>query len=302
MEKVYVTIAHGKCNTLEEALKLWPKTEKQNWLRGIKEGVKIGKLTALYISNIPTTKFYPYIVCRCDCGIYCYMNEYTLLHPNIQVYYGCKECADKNLTIIQHTQENNIQNINNVNNIIIGNKYYDLIVLEKAKDNKWLVKCECGNIFEISENKILDGKSHCPHNFGSGRSNIIGALLQQSKINFTREKTFSDLCNPATERKLRFDYYVDDRYIIEYDESQHFDTNSKTFTTDMIKNNYCFEHHIPIIRIKDEWYDGLKMSDVLLSSSVFIIHNKAELWDYYFPLSQYIDKYKNLKAWQPDEV
>lgn len=64
---------------------------------------------------------------------------------------------------------------------------------------------------------------------------------------------------PQEVEKRSFDFYVNNSYIIEFDGSQHFkytnigwDTKEhfeRTHKSDLIKNKYCFEHNIPLIRI-----------------------------------------------------
>lgn len=41
-------------------------------------------------------------------------------------------------------------------------------------------------------------------------------LLKEYGISFEREKTFKDCINPKTNRALRFDFFIDNKYLIEY--------------------------------------------------------------------------------------
>ncbi len=76
-------------------------------------------------------------------------------------------------------------------------------------------------------------------------------------------------------------FFVDNKYFIEYDGETHYDINLHGWHTkeavqkqqkrDKIKNNYCKEHHIPLIRIPYIHYNDLKIEDLLLETSTFII-------------------------------
>ena len=77
---------------------------------------------------------------------------------------------------------------------------------------------------------------------------------------FEKQKTFDGLKNPETGVKLRFDFYLlDYNCCVEYDGEQHFDCTGygwntkdhfeKTQYLDNIKNEYCEQHNIKLIRI-----------------------------------------------------
>ena len=78
--------------------------------------------------------------------------------------------------------------------------------------------------------------------------------------------------------KYRFDFFVNDSYIIEYDGKQHFfpvkafGGEEQTYTihkNDLLKNQYCFEHNIPIIRIP---YDAdYTAEDLFLKTTRFLL-------------------------------
>ena len=42
------------------------------------------------------------------------------------------------------------------------------------------------------------------------------------------EKTFSTCINPKTGKQLRFDFYVNNKYLIEYDGIQHYRTTNNS--------------------------------------------------------------------------
>lgn len=91
---------------------------------------------------------------------------------------------------------------------------------------------------------------------------------------------------------LRFDYAMLDefeqlKYLIEYDGEQHFYSHSKkgwaskerTFDLqerDHKKNQYCFNHNIPLIRIPYSYYDSLTLDDLKIETTNFLLTKEGE--------------------------
>lgn len=74
----------------------------------------------------------------------------------------------------------------------------------------------------------------------------------------------------------RFDFYVNEQYLIEYDGEQHFidsfyGTLNKIQQRDKIKNSYCKQNNIPLIRIPYTHKENIVIEDLLLETSEFII-------------------------------
>ena len=88
-------------------------------------------------------------------------------------------------------------------------------------------------------------------------------------------------CGIVSYRELPFDFYIDNKYLVEYDGEQHFiyrnsgwDTEEhfkKTKEHDQFKNQWCKENNIPLIRIPYTQLDNLKIEDLLLETSQFIV-------------------------------
>ena len=90
--------------------------------------------------------------------------------------------------------------------------------------------------------------------------------------------------------KLRADFYIDNKYIIEFDGVQHFRyynnngwNNKKNFEKtrerDLIKNKYCFDNNIPLIRIP---YDAdYTIDDLKLETTRFLLtpENEKEYYE-----------------------
>jgi hypothetical protein len=85
----------------------------------------------------------------------------------------------------------------------------------------------------------------------------ITNILKRLNINFIQEKTFDDCYHI---KKLPFDFYLNDfNILIEFDGKQHFEPVEmfgglneylKLKINDEIKNNYCLNNIIKLIRIK----------------------------------------------------
>jgi len=109
----------------------------------------------------------------------------------------------------------------------------------------------------------------------------ISQLLTKNNIPFDREKQFENCIYSKKNTKPRFDFYVNNQYIIEYDGRQHFESDKSGWNTpeqlaltkerDAFKNEYCKKHNIPLIRIPYTHYNNLCIEDLKLETSSFII-------------------------------
>ena len=90
---------------------------------------------------------------------------------------------------------------------------------------------------------------------------------------FMKQKKKFETCKDKS--YLPFDFFVEDKYLIEYDGIQHFDKDSLfdyeyTHSHDIIKSQWCKDNNIPLIRIPYTHYDELCIEDLLLETSSFI--------------------------------
>lgn len=141
---------------------------------------------------------------------------------------------------------------------IINQKFGKLQVIElveyKDKDLFYKCKCDCGNITVVSGTHLRAGHTlSCGCLKTSYGEQLIESILIQLNIKYEKEKTFSTLKNPKTNKLLRFDFYLPEfNIIIEYDGEQHFKDSPilKEYQfRDNIKNNWCFNNNIKLIRI-----------------------------------------------------
>lgn len=118
---------------------------------------------------------------------------------------------------------------------------------------------------------------------------LIKQLLQLNNIPFITEATFQTCRFPDTNALARFDFYVNNKYIIEYDESQHFSTMKynkcgwnneenfkKTNEHDKIKNEWCIKNHIPLIRIPYTIKENIRIEDLVPETSQFLVKGEND--------------------------
>ena len=171
---------------------------------------------------------------------------------------------------------------------LTGKRFGKLVALEPTEKRSgenivWKFKCDCGRITEVSTANIGHTNSCGKCSKISQGELKIEQILKENNISFEREKNFKNFKydNGATPR---FDFYVtynNINYLIEYDGEQHFTWNGRGWNTedyfnkiveyDKIKNNYCKENNIPLIRIPYTHLNDITLKDLLLETSNFII-------------------------------
>jgi len=182
-----------------------------------------------------------------------------------------------------------------------GDRFGKLTVLSKFNNQYssggsilYDCKCDCGTPHHIvASTRLANGSIKscgCGRNI-SYNEEYINNMLSQLHLPFIREYIDEKLNKlyPTNGRKRSFDFYINNQYIIEFDGSQHFfyknsgwDTQEhfeRTRQSDLIKNHYCFENNIPIIRIPyDAEYD---LNDLKLETTRFLLtpENEKEYYD-----------------------
>ena len=206
--------------------------------------------------------------CLCSCGNTTYVQTGNLTSGHT------KSCGH-----LHNTLEANRANL-------IGRRYGRLVV-EKLlcsndkKQSVWQCKCDCGNYTTSTTNYLNFGrKSSCGCMKSKGEQKII-QLLQENNIPFECQKVFDTCTFPISGRPAFFDFYVDNKYIIEYDGEQHYTARNQGWSTpeqleqtqnrDQYKNEWCRENNIPLIRIPYTHFDKLNISDLLLEETQWLV-------------------------------
>jgi len=151
------------------------------------------------------------------------------------------------------------------------NKYdYSLVDYKKSHDFIDII-CPKHGVFKQKAYSHLQGIG-CPKCNESKGEKIIREILEKNNINIITQKTFNSC---LYKRNLKFDFYLPNYNLcIEYDGIQHYKPNDffggniefeKTQKRDKIKNNYCKENNIKLIRIK--------YNENILDKLNVIIHN-----------------------------
>ena len=229
-------------------------------------GQRFGKLTVIEKTS---ERKHGNIVwkCRCDCG------KEHFAYTNLLTSGGCKSCG----CLIQEERMNRHKSDD-----IIGHRFGKLTAIKRDFNHrspsgtyKIQCQCDCGNIVYVRPYEL---RTHKVNSCGCLRISIgklkISQLLTENNIPFEMEKKFKDCRNPETNYPLRFDFYVDNKYLIEYDGRQHTEPDGgwgedikKIQDRDEYKNKWCKEHNIPLIRISYLQYEDLTIDDLIPSKN-----------------------------------
>lgn len=208
--------------------------------------------------------------CKCDCG-------------NITLATGTdlKNGHKKSCGCLQKQQARKIGHKNLID--LTGQTFGHLTVLNQEASKKcpngalktmWKCQCDCGNIVIVTGQSLKSSNTISCGCIKSKGEKKISEMLTKANISFIKEYTFNDF------KPYRYDFFVENKYIIEYDGKQHFEDFSwgsneykleDTQKRDLLKNQYCWEKNIPIIRIPYTKYNELNIKDLLLETSNFIV-------------------------------
>lgn len=251
-----------QCNKCKKYIVKKATTVKKGFLCDCKydlTGRIFGRWTVLYKTEKRTKNRIVIWHCRCECGNEKDVDAYTLTSGQ------SKSCG-----CLQKEIASEIGKRSRID--LTGQRFGKLVALYPIYSNqynthtKWHCKCDCGNECDVDMGNLRQGFSQsCGCTASKQEENII-KLLKQNNIQFEYQKRFINF------KEKEFDFYVNNQYIIEYDGSQHFkytgtgwDTKEhfeRTRKSDLIKNKYCFERHIPLIRIpynKEYTFEDLKL-------------------------------------------
>lgn len=200
----------------------------------------------------------------------------------------------------------------------LTNKQYGYLIALHPTDKRingrvvWKCKCACGEECEVISSNLTSGRTKscgCQQykmvakhywvkktllskggtkSCGCCRNSIgeatIEKILKDNNIPYEREKTFKDCFFSNPHNKCRFDFYINNEYLIEYDGIQHSDDYKSGTSTwfdneiikeikerDNYKNTWCNQNNIPLIRIPHNKLETLCLNDLLLSTSNYLL-------------------------------
>ena len=179
-----------------------------------------------------------------------------------------------------------------------GKTYGFLQVIRKATEEEkprndrvgvyWICNClKCGrkNI-PIFGDYLRNGDSKSCGCLNSYNESKICQMLDNLNIKYKTQVSFDDLFSKRKCDKLYFDIGIyNDKtllYIIEYDGVQHFNNKHQwkedgleiIHENDLLKNQYCFEHNIPIIRIP--YNQNYTLNDLKIETTKFLLTKENE--------------------------
>lgn len=254
---------------------LWYKNdlkgkEKTTAIKDDLSGKKINSLLVLHPTDERSANGTIMYLCQCDCG------NKALVESSRLRSGKAKSCGCLSKKALEKGRGLNFKDLT-------GQRIGRLTVIKRIEDKivgsreavQWFCKCDCGRETKVLASNLLNGNTQscglCKEN---SHGNIkIDNLLTEANIQFVREKRF-DTCKDKT--YLPFDFYVENKYLIEYDGKQHFEDDS-LYSNDIgklhdnIKNQWCKDNNIPLIRIPYTHYDSLTLEDLLLETSSFIV-------------------------------
>lgn len=170
----------------------------------------------------------------------------------------CAKCAGT----LKKTHEEFINSVSHI--------HPHIEVLETYINNHTKLKChctKCNGYFYGVPHSMIDAGTGCPYcdyRISHGEQQIRN-FLELNHITYYREYRFNDCKDKIP---LPFDFYLPDcNLAIEYDGKQHFEptdmfggeeTFKKTQLHDNIKNKYCLEKNIELLRISYIDYENIQ--------------------------------------------
>lgn len=233
-------------------------------------GKKFNRLTV--IERVEKRGKEYYWKCKCECG-----NEVIVRGASL------REGRTKSCGCLK--KESDRKPKGNVKDEI-GNKYGHLTVIKREGSDKngqakWVCRCDCGNsndIIVLGNNLRRGHTTSCGCDRRSKGEKKIIELLHKDNIPFIPEKTMFRYENG---NRSTFDFYIEDKYLIEYDGETHYRSNihgwhneeqlSRQQERDMIKNEWCRANKVPLIRIPYWYYKNLCIEDLRLETSKFVV-------------------------------
>lgn len=241
----------------------------------IKVGDKFGELTILE----DTKKRAPdgSIIWRCSCS--CGNNNYETVSAEL------RRKPPRNKIHCNNT----IHNIKDISGKVFGE--VEVLSFSDITNKKAYFNCKClrcNKLFRARGNDLLTHHVQscgCRKGYSKGAEKIFN-ILSENNILFKTEISFKD-CLTEKNNAMFFDFGIYNEaeellYLIEYDGEQHYYYNNgdKTWNTeehfkrtkmrDNIKNVWCKNHNIPLIRIPYFNIETITIEDLCLETSNYI--------------------------------
>lgn len=236
-------------------------------------GKRFGKLYVKGIESYPSKEnnYTTLYRATCDCGKDIVINGGYLTKGK-----GTKSCGCLHKEI---TSKRKLDDLT-------GKQFGELTVIKRVEntpggETRYLCRCSCNSLIKVTAPRLKAGQKSCGCIRSKGEYKIA-KILQENNISFLKQKEFDDIEGALPKGVFKFDFYIEDRYIVEYDGSQHFIPSNKgwndlehfekTQRRDKCKNDYCKSHGIPIIRIPYTHFDSICVEDLKPETSKFLVN------------------------------
>ena len=168
-----------------------------------------------------------------------------------------------------------------------GLKFGHLTVIERAGSDsngqaKWLCECDCEmhtKLIVLGNNLRKGHTMSCGCDRRSHGEIKIFQLLRDNDIQFEQEYKAFKFSNGNW---ARFDFYINNQYLIEYDGESHYNYNLHGWHNqeqvkaqqerDIIKNQWCKNNNIPLIRIPYWRLKDLCIEDLQLETTNYLVN------------------------------
>lgn len=240
-------------------------------------GLRFGKLVVIQEAEKRADANGPSWICKCDCG-----NIKTILGRNLRSG-TTKSCGCLNI------EQASV--LGSTNMIDLSNQHFGRLIALHPTDKRyarnvvWHCVCSCGKELDVPSNLLREKKvSSCGCLGRSRGEEAIRKFLTEEGVLFEQEKCF-ETCRADSGYPLRFDFFVENKYAIEFDGEQHFKATSGWNTEDhlkqvqqrdAVKTEWCQNNNIPLIRIPYYHLDNLTFEDLDIKTSRFIVKKEKE--------------------------
>lgn len=215
-----------------------------------------------------------YWKCQCECG-----NEKIILGSNL-TSGKTKSCGCYRKDKLKELKLENLIGQEFGRLKVIALDYYN----EISRQYYWKCVCKCGGEVSVYGGHLKDGHTQSCGCLTSKGEEKISNLLQNENLTFKKNFRSNLLLPTGGYAKYDFVVYKDNEisYLIEYDGWQHttnwnnskWDRDGKfeiRQKSDYLKNEYCLDNKIPLIRIPHTQYKNLCIEDLKLETSSFLI-------------------------------